>query len=607
MIEKEKLHNDAGADGAAIDEVVTVVEPVYDADALAKQEIVKLDANMQRIAEWKEQYSGLVVKSVDDKEGLKAVQEAKRVLRKGRTTVDSRRKDAVSLYVKVQKAVNEQARVYISAIEEIESHIDAEIEKVERWQREEEERKAAEIKAKLDGRVKLLEGIGFSFNGSWYQLGDMSLDIVTIQNLKDADFETLQTKANEVSEKMRAEEARIAEEKRKQQEEEDRKAEELRKEQERVRVEAERLEAQRKEIEETQRQMAQQKLAMRQQMAENAGLTFNSVMMCYRFENKYTNQVITVEEMKTLDDVAFSKKVTDADFAVRTAKNNQEISERKAREEAQRKSERLNQLAEMSVFANGAGKVAYVSHPQIFIESWKLEAEDAGMWATTLSDLRERIISYEKAVAEKKARYESRLQKLADLGFAQAISGADEMAYLDNNFPTVIHTDSLSSVKEMTDEEFATMFERLACEISSYHKAKEEREARKQKVYAELGRIGYAYNGQEMFSVQYEYANPVTVHLLPIHIESDEAAMQFIDDCEKLAKASKAASDEVKAQKEQAKPEVERMREYLLRIREAADTAPEFTNRILSEMAMTTRDSVIYALDNANELVYSNF
>lgn len=607
MSEKEKLHNDAGADGAAIDGVIAVAEPIYDADALAKQEIIKLDANMQRIAEWKEQYSSLVVKSVDDKEGLKAVQEAKRVLRKGRTTVDSRRKDAVSLYVKVQKAVNEQARVYISAIEEIEAHIDAEIEKVERWQREEEERKAAEVKAKLDGRVKLLEGVGFSFNGSWYQLGDMSLDIVTIQNLKDADFETLQTKAKEVAEKIRAEEARIAEEKRKQQEEEERKAEELRKEQERVRMESERLEAQRKEIEETQRQMEQQKLAMRQQMAENAGLTFNSVMMCYRFENKYTNQVITVEEMKTLDDVAFSKKVTDADFAVRTAKNNQEISERKAREEAQRKSERLNQLAEMSVFANGAGKVAYVSYPQIFIESWKLEAEDAGMWATTLSDLRERIVNYEKAVADKNARYQSRLQKLADLDFAQVISGADEMAYLDNNFPTVIHTDSLSSVKEMTDEEFATMFERLASEISSYHKAKEERESRKQKVYAELGRIGYTYFGGEVFCIEYPFVEKCTVTVLPSAIECDDNSIEFINECQSIADDLKTDSDTIKAQKEQAKPEVERMREYLLRIREAADTAPEFTNRILVETAMTTRDSVIYAIDNANELVYSNF
>lgn len=580
MIEKEKLHNDAGAEGAAIEEVVTLAEPVYDADALAKQEIVKLDANMQRIAEWKEQYGNLVVKSVDDKEGLKAVQEAKRVLRKGRTTVDGRRKDAVSLYVKVQKAVNEQARVYISAIEEIEAHIDAEIEKVERWQREEEERKAAEVKAKLDGRVKLLEGIGFSFNGSWYQLGDMSLDIVTIQNLKDADFDTLQTKANDVTEKLRAEEARIAEEKRKQQEEEERKSEELRKEQARIKEESNRLEAQRKEIEETQRQMAQQKLSMRQQMAENAGLTFNSVMMCYRFENKYTNQAITVEEMKTLDDVTFANKTKAVEAFIRAAKNNQEVAERKAREETQRKSERLNQLAEMSVFANGAGKVAYVSHPQIFIESWKLEAEDVEVWAATVRDLAERISNYEKAAAEKNARYEKRGQQLADLGFVRVISVADEMVYIDDKQPTNIHTDSLSSVKEMTDEEFTIMFERLASEISSYHKAKEERESRKQKVYAELGRIGYTYNGNETFSVQYDYVDSVIMHVKPIHIESDESAMQFIDDFEKLAKASKAASDEVKAQKEQAKPEVERMREYLLRIREAVDTAPEFANRI---------------------------
>jgi len=231
------------------DEVVTVEEQI-------KYEVKKYSIADTEIQKLKEKYAGLKVESVEDKAGLKLVKEALSDIVSRRTGIDKKRKELGADYRKIVQAINDEAKRLTELILEIEEPLRAERDRAEQLLKEEKERAEKEAQAKLDARVAELKELGMQFDGSFYVVGNITMDIVSIKGLSDTDYEFLKAKVELEAERVRkeAEEeaARIAEEERKKEEERkefERQQAELKKQQEEFRKQQEEIERQKKELE----------------------------------------------------------------------------------------------------------------------------------------------------------------------------------------------------------------------------------------------------------------------------------------------------------------------------------------------------------------------
>jgi len=139
--------------------------------------IVKMNVTDQAIAEMKEKYSGLTINGIEDKAGYKAVYEARQIVKKTRTGVQSFAKGLKEKALEWQRKVNaEQARV-IGELESIESKLQAEEDRIDAEKeaiKQEEYRKNEE---KLQERVTGLSKLGYE------------VDIVVLKTLTDAQYE----------------------------------------------------------------------------------------------------------------------------------------------------------------------------------------------------------------------------------------------------------------------------------------------------------------------------------------------------------------------------------------------------------------------------------
>lgn len=245
------------------------VAKILTAEDVAKNEIQKFNIADAAIAQMKQEFSGLTIAGIDDREGYKKVKAAWQVVRNKRLLVEKKHKEIKADYLVVSRAIDGEKNRLVGLLEPLEGELKTEIDRIDDLIEAEKQKAEREAQERLQQRVaKLLES-GIQFNGSFYAIGEtITVDVVTLKNLNDVQFSAL-------LDRVEAENAKILEAK----EEQARKEREEREAIQRQKEANEKLEAelrnQREEMERQQAEMRQQRVNLRIQILQNAGFIWD--------------------------------------------------------------------------------------------------------------------------------------------------------------------------------------------------------------------------------------------------------------------------------------------------------------------------------------------
>ena len=193
------------AQNAQVEDAVIVEEttlPTF-VESTVKKEVQKIDVAEAAILEKVKKYKNLKVKDKDDEKGKTLVKEAYQDLVKTRTSIDKKRAEIKKPFLDVGKGIDDYAKKLTAMFADVENTLKLENDKVKQWEKEAEEKKEAERQAKIKARVAELTTAGITYNGELYVIGDtISVDIVTIEKMSDADFAFLVAKVKSEKEKM---------------------------------------------------------------------------------------------------------------------------------------------------------------------------------------------------------------------------------------------------------------------------------------------------------------------------------------------------------------------------------------------------------------------
>ena len=158
-------------------------------DDIIQNEIRKYSVADAVIAEYKDKFKGLKIKGIDDKQGYKAVKEARSIMRKLRTGVEDKRKELKADSLKIGAGIDAEAKRLTNLIVEVEDPLKNRIEAIDAEIQAEKDKAEKEAEEKLNVRVKELEEVSLKFDGSFYSIGEnISVDIVTIKDFSDEVF-----------------------------------------------------------------------------------------------------------------------------------------------------------------------------------------------------------------------------------------------------------------------------------------------------------------------------------------------------------------------------------------------------------------------------------
>ena len=217
-------------------------------ESTVKKEVQKIDVAEAAILEKVKKYKNLKVKNKDDEKGITLVKEAYQDLVKTRTSIDKKRAEIKKPFLDVGKGIDDYAKKLTALFADVENTLKLENDKVKQWEKEAEEKKEAERQAKIKARVAELTTSGIIFNGELYVIGDtISVDIVTIEKMSDADFAFLVAKVK--AEKEKKDKAEAESKAKAEAEEAQRKADAEKVEREKKAVRAEKLEMRTEKLE----------------------------------------------------------------------------------------------------------------------------------------------------------------------------------------------------------------------------------------------------------------------------------------------------------------------------------------------------------------------
>lgn len=308
--------------------------------ATIQNEIKKYSLPDAAIAELKEKYSGITFTSLEDKQNVKLIESAYQEVKKYRTGIENKRKELKKEYLETGRAIDGEAKRLTELLLEIEDPLAEQYALIKEAKEAEKIRKEQEKKAVLLKRVETLEEAGLEFDGNFYSLGNISLDIATIEQLPQEAYENLLTRVGE--EKTRLEK----------EEQERIKAEQEKAEQERL--EAERREKERQQLEAEKQEMIKMRIESRSEYLTNIGfvkhtneLNNNSQFFFLQIGNKnLTFQVQDIGEMDlpTWNDFkdGLDETISEAKQALQAEK---EAERKRQHEEEQRKKEVAEQEA----------------------------------------------------------------------------------------------------------------------------------------------------------------------------------------------------------------------------------------------------------------------
>lgn len=308
--------------------------------ATIQNEIKKYSLPDAAIAELKEKYSGITFTSLEDKKTVKLIESAYQEVKKYRTGIENKRKELKKEYLETGRAIDGEAKRLTELLLEIEDPLAEQYALIKEAKEAEKIRKAQEKKAVLLKRVETLEGDGLEFDGNFYSLGNISLDIATIEQLPQEAYENLLTRVSE--EKTRLEK----------EEQERIRAEQEKAEQERL--EAERKEKERQQLEEEKQEMIKMRIESRSEYLANVGfvkhineLNNNSQFFFLQIGNK--NLTFQVQDIGEMDLPTWNDFKDGLDETISEAKQvlqaEQEAERKRQYEEEQRKKEAAEQEA----------------------------------------------------------------------------------------------------------------------------------------------------------------------------------------------------------------------------------------------------------------------
>lgn len=417
-----------------------------------------LKAELQKLAQ---SYKEIKVESLEDKAGLKVLEESRKELKKKRVEIQNAAKALRDPLTAVNRNISDKEKELIDIIKPVEEALKVEEDKWEAEKqriKQEEERKEQEM---VNGRINALLGAGFSYNGMFYEVGaDISIDAIQIKQFTQDEFENIlhagAAEKQKQEEEERNNQARFekhteryaaltkylpeeevnaygfladmedkkyegvlmgskiifeeAKEKKKKEEEETErlKKEELQKlalQKEEQEKKEEEQKIQQKKLQEEAVKLYNEKVDMRREKLISMGLMFNGSE--YRFGDVvFLGEVLghsTPEEWKEL--------ISKAETRIREIKEANEIEEQKKKLANERIISRSAQLKEIGL-SEFQGLFQYKACPQSKFDLEMLAGLNDEEWPHAVSSLREAIALYEKQIEQEAELKKDDKQKL---------------------------------------------------------------------------------------------------------------------------------------------------------------------------------------------------
>jgi hypothetical protein len=368
---------------------------VLTAEQKAEQEIKRFEIARAWISDRKEQYKGLKIASLEDKEGYRAVEKAWQEIRNKRLLVQKKHTEIKADYLVITRAIDGEKNELVRLLTEVETPLATELDRIENEKREIEQAKERAAQEKLQGRVAELIANGMAFNGKFYAIGEtISMDVVTLKDFEDADYDQLLSRVkaeNERIENAKAEAKRIEDE-------------------EKQRVEDQRLENERQAIalREGQEKLAnaekvakELRIKMRSKLLQSMGMVYDYVGTRWHFTTPDCGHIeIGLSVVETGEDEDFNTASDVAETQIAKLKQSQaekdeekRLAKAKEDERQQVIGERIMQLqhrfgmqltADKSLYYRESG---YKDVNSIALSVARVNDSDGEKWAEILADL----------------------------------------------------------------------------------------------------------------------------------------------------------------------------------------------------------------------------
>lgn len=289
--------------------------PERDLDSEISQTLVRANVTDAVIAELKNKYGGMKLKSIDDKEGYLDIVEARKQTRKigimAEKICKAGREDAVA----IQKKWLGKEKEVLGNINEVQEPLDVEIKKFEDNVAEQEAAERKRQEEQFMSRQTTLLKMEAKFSDGSFTLGNVSYEL---NNIKEADEEiwndVILNKFKKEFEKV--ETARAEEEKKKQES-----ADELARQQEELRKQQEQFEEQKRQMAEQQRLLDEQKrqqedaIRQEQQRKDKDESDRKSALQTQRFNELFpfnpTGADVEMMSLWSLSDEDYDKILSD--------------------------------------------------------------------------------------------------------------------------------------------------------------------------------------------------------------------------------------------------------------------------------------------------------
>lgn len=172
---------------------------------LKKDDLKKFDPIQSAIEKYKKEYLPLKINGIDDVEGYKKVDKARKEVKKKRTTVENLRKKLVKPALEWQKSVNDKAKDITSLLKPIEDDLSGKQKVIDdkkaAIEREEENKRQLKIQERIYSLLKY----GVTYNGKDYVLDGMIITKKEIIESSDAEFNEIIEEAKSSFERKEAE------------------------------------------------------------------------------------------------------------------------------------------------------------------------------------------------------------------------------------------------------------------------------------------------------------------------------------------------------------------------------------------------------------------
>jgi len=185
----------------------TVVTPTYELlpphiptlEGHIESELKKFSIEDEVIGKWKEEFLPIKITSLEDKELIKKVVEARKMIKRHRVDVEKVREDIVTPAVKLQQAVNKKAKSITVELQLIENHLQQQEDFVEAEKERIKREKERLEQERVTNRSRKLISIGLVYDGVNYSYGEgesyNSISTSDIKSFDDLAFDTFVGKA----------------------------------------------------------------------------------------------------------------------------------------------------------------------------------------------------------------------------------------------------------------------------------------------------------------------------------------------------------------------------------------------------------------------------